>query len=69
LLTDYFEFRASHFICNILFQPKAGLDAAKDLPALQWKLLNLGKMSATAHATARGKLEAALDSLMKRAKH
>lgn len=46
-----------------------GIDAAKDLPALQWKLLNLGKMSATAHATALGKLEAALDSLIKRARN
>ncbi len=45
-----------------------GLDAAKTLPALQWKLINLGKMSVAKHAAAMAKLEHALDALAKRAK-
>jgi predicted nucleotidyltransferase component of viral defense system len=44
-----------------------GLDVARTLPALQWKLLNLSKMSATKHASALAKLESALDALAKRA--
>lgn len=34
-----------------------GLDAAKNLPALQWKLVNLRKMSSSKHATAVAKLD------------
>jgi len=45
-----------------------GLDAAKTLPALHWKLLNLRKMSAARHATAFAKLESALETLTRRAK-
>lgn len=43
-----------------------GIEAAKDLPALQWKLQNIGKMSAQSHARETKKLEDAIELLHKR---
>jgi len=43
------------------------LDAAKNLPALQWKLVNLRKMPSAKHAAAFAKLESALADLTGRA--
>jgi hypothetical protein len=40
--------------------PLLGLDGVKDLPAVKWKMMNLGKMSADKHTKALKTLEEVL---------
>jgi predicted nucleotidyltransferase component of viral defense system len=69
-IARYFEPRDAEFLLSFKrMAPKwdlLGIDGASNLPALQWKLLNLRKMSSRTHATAVAKLESALDLLSRR---